>query len=184
MQVKCIDCEAGKGPKNLTKVIAWGHYTGAWKDFIWSLKFKAQPFLMKEIAVPFIEWVVNELPLVDGVVPVPMYAARLAERGFNQAEVIASLLHGELGLPLLTSLERIRMTPSQVQLSRWERLKNLENAFRVSNPALLKGKSVCLVDDVTTTGATLEACAQAMLESGAQKVYALCLAAGLENVKV
>lgn len=177
----CLDCEAGKGPKHLDQVTAWGHYSGGLKEFIQNVKYKAHPRRLLEIARPFSEWAISQLPVVDGVVAVPMHESRLAERGFNQAEVIASALHWELGLPILRGVERIEPTSSQVPLSRQERLHNLKGAFAVLQPERIKGRSVWLVDDVTTTGATLEAVAETLRESGVQAIYGLCLAAGMEK---
>ncbi len=177
----CSDCLENKGPKNLARVWAWGHYSGDWKKFIGEVKFKAQPRRLGEIGRTLSQWALSHLPPVDGIVAVPMHPTRLAERGFNQAEVIASLLQWELRLPLIKGLERRLATVPQVQLSRKERLHNLTGAFIVIEPQKFEGLSVWLVDDVTTTGATLEACAQVLLENGARKVYGLCLAAGAEK---
>lgn len=179
--IGCLDCEAGKGPRQLDQVTAWGYYSGDLKKFIQNVKFEARPRRLKEVARPFAEWAIKQLPAVDGLVAVPMYASRLAERGFNQAEVLASALHWELGLPILEGVEKTKQTPSQASLSRQERLRNLHDAFVVRDPALFRGRSVWVVDDVTTTGATLEALAKVLRASGAQKIYGLCLAAGLEK---
>lgn len=178
---QCLDCKAGKGPKQLDKVVAWGYYYGGLKKFIHSVKFNARPKRIKEIAGPFAGWAINQLPIVDGIVAVPMHVTKLQERGFNQAEVIASALHWELGLPILEGVERIESRSSQVLLSRKERLHNLKGAFTVHNSEYYSGRSVWLVDDVTTTGATLEAVAEALRGSGVQKIYGLCLAAGSEK---
>ncbi|MHB1652418.1 MAG: ComF family protein [Desulfitobacteriaceae bacterium] len=178
---QCRDCKSGKGPQTLHQTVAWGHYTGLWKEFILDVKFKAQPRRLAEIARPFANWVVKNLPPVDGIVPVPLHTARLADRGFNQAEVISSLLHWELGLPIVQGLTRIKPTPTQVGLSRKGRLQNLQNAFAASEKNSLQGRVLWLIDDVTTTGATLEACSRVLLAAGAVRVYGLCLAAGLEE---
>ncbi|EGW38887.1 ComF family protein [Desulfosporosinus sp. OT] len=180
-KIHCLDCEAGKGPKHLDQITAWGHYAGGLKEFIQEIKFKAHPRRLMEIARPFSDWAISQLPVVDGVVAVPMHASRMAERGFNQAEVISSVLHWQLGLPILCGVERIASTSSQVSLSRQERLHNLKGAFEVQQPEKIKGRSIWLVDDVTTTGATLEAVAETLRESGVQAIYGLCLAAGLEK---
>lgn len=177
----CIDCGSGKGPKHLDLVTAWGYYSGGLKEFIQSVKFKAHPRRLLEIARPFSEWAISQLPAADGIVAVPMHASRMAERGFNQAEVISSALHWELGLPLLQGVERMLRTSSQVPLSRQERLHNLKGAFAVLQPKNFAGRSVWLVDDVTTTGATLEAVAEVLRASGVQSIYGVCLAAGLDN---
>jgi len=180
-KIYCLDCEAGKGPKHLDQVTAWGYYSGGLREFIQNLKFKAHPRSIMKIARPFSDWAISKLPVVDGIVAVPMHASRRAERGFNQAEVICSALHWELGLPILQGVERIEPTSSQVLLSRQERLLNLKGAFAVLQTENIEGRSVWLVDDVTTTGATLEAVAEILRGSGAQAIYGLCLAAGLEK---
>ena len=180
-KTRCQDCEEGRGPKQLDQVTAWGYYSGGLKDFIQNVKFKAHPRRLMEIARPFSDWAISQLPAVDGLVAVPMHGTRLAERGFNQAEVITSALHWELGLPIFRGVERIVPTASQVPLSRQERLNNLKGAFSVRQPERFQGRSVWLVDDVTTTGATLEAVAEVLRQSGVQTIYGLCLAAGLEK---
>ncbi|MCB8816221.1 ComF family protein [Desulfosporosinus shakirovi] len=177
----CLDCAAGRGPKQLDQVTAWGHYSGELKEFIKTVKFKAQPRLIREIARPFSDWAISQLPAVDGMVAVPMYKTRLAERGFNQAEVIASALHWELGLPILPGVDRIEPRASQVLLSRQERLHNLKGIFVVRQPEYYQGRTVWIIDDVTTTGATFEAVAEVLRESGVRAIYGLCLAAGLEK---
>jgi len=179
--LNCLDCAAGRGPKQLDQVTAWGHYSGGLKAFIQTVKFKAHPRLIKKISRPFSDWAISQLPAVDGIVAVPMHMTRLAERGYNQAEVIASALHWELGLPILSGVERLEPRSSQVLLSRQERLNNLKGVFVVRQPEYYQGKSVWLIDDVTTTGATLEAVAEALRESGVLEIYGLCLAAGIEK---
>jgi ComF family protein len=182
-QILCLDCREGRGPKGLDKVVAWGHYTGAWREFIHSIKFKSQPYLIKEIARPFADWAIRYLPTPDALIPVPMHPERLAERGFNQSAVLASALHWELGIPLVEGLERMTPTIPQVGLSRHDRLHNLTGAFSLSEAGREWGiteKRIWLVDDVVTTGATLEACTDVLKESGGMKIYGLALAAGLQ----
>lgn len=180
----CLNCETGTGPKQLNRVTAWGHYSGSLKEFIQDIKFGSNPLRLKEIARPLADWAIRWLPAVDGVVAVPMHPTRLTERGFNQAEVIASALHWELGVPILQGVERVKPTPSQVSLSRQERLSNLNGAFVLQNPGSFRGRSVWIIDDVSTTGSTLEAVAEVLREGGAKAIYGLCLAAGLEKVLV
>ena len=110
----------------------------------------------------------------DRVVPVPLHAARLRERGFNQSRAIASLLAEDLGLELADGLQRIRPTRSQTELSEPEREKNVAGAF--GGMGRLAGLRVLLVDDVVTTGATLLAAAQAALADGAAAVAAVAVA--------
>jgi ComF family protein len=113
---------------------------------------------------------------IDIVVPVPLGIARLAERGYNQASLLAWPVALWLGISLCAKgLSRVRETRSQVDLSAAERKENVAGAFQ-ARPALVRGRRVLLVDDVTTTGSTLDACAAALLAGGAVSVYALTLA--------
>lgn len=179
----CLDCEEGRGPQGLDRVVAWGHYTGAWRDFIQTVKFNSQPYLLKKIARPLADWAIQYLPPPDALMPVPMHLERLAERGFNQAAVLSSAIHWELGIPLIEGLERTTPTTPQVGLSRHDRLHNLMGVFSLSSAGLrwgVKDKRIWLIDDVVTTGATLEACAKVLKEQGAGEVYGLTLAAGMQ----
>jgi len=115
------------------------------------------------------------VPTLDGIVPVPLHSQRLAERGYNQSEQLASAFCRQLRLPLQTNwLWRQRETRSQVTLNRLERRQNVEDAFTAHS--LVRNKTILLIDDVYTTGATLDACATAALTAGASAVYALALA--------
>jgi len=176
----CLDCREGKGPQSLTRAAAWGHYAGRWKDFIWQIKYKSRPLLLQSLARPLSEAARFYLPPSDGLVPVPLHPERQAERGFNQAEVIASVLHWELGLPIVQGLARVQSSQHQVGLSRKERLANLKGVFAFQGVSI-RGKELWLVDDVITTGATLEACAEVLLAAGASRVYAFTLAGGRQD---
>jgi ComF family protein len=118
-------------------------------------------------------------PLPDTVVPVPMSARRLAERGYNQAWELARRVAGELALPASASLLlRAVDAAHQVELGRAERQRNLRNAFMVDGlqRTALQGRRVALVDDVMTTGATAHAAADALLRAGAAAVDVWVLA--------
>jgi ComF family protein len=107
-------------------------------------------------------------------VPVPLHAARLRRRGFNLATALARQVAREVGAPVAHgSLARTRDTPSQTGLGRAARRANVRGAFR-ARP--LDAATVWLVDDVVTTGATLEECARVLRAAGARKVVALCAA--------
>jgi ComF family protein len=113
---------------------------------------------------------------VDGIVPVPLGLARLQERGYNQAVLIARPLSLRIGTPCLTDgLIRVRDTQSQVGLSFIQRQKNVENAFEGVEKKI-SGRRVLLVDDVATSSATMNACAGALLAAGAQDVLGLTIA--------
>lgn len=117
---------------------------------------------------------------VDLVIPVPLSPARTAERGYNQAALLARPLALFSGLAYQPKgLLRCRETSTQVGLTMKERWQNVSGAF-LANAPLVSGRSVLIVDDVTTSGATLQACAEALLEAGVKKVFALTLARAVQ----
>ncbi len=115
----------------------------------------------------------------DVLVPVPLHKKRFAERGFNQAVQLAAYVSGATQLPVVEALQRSRMTEQQARLSKQERLQNVAGAFVLSNKVEITGMRVLLVDDVYTTGATLEACAAVLYAAGAKSVGGYSFARGV-----
>ena len=113
---------------------------------------------------------------IDLITPVPLGLARLAERGYNQSSLLARPVSLALDVPYRPQiLSRARETRSQVGLTATERRLNVSGAF-VAHPDWVKGRSILVVDDVTTSGSTLDACAEALFTAGARQVYGLTLA--------
>lgn len=154
------------------------------KKAIHTLKYK----YAEDLAVALADWMVGAIahhkmllgessPLF---VPVPLHPRRLRERGFNQADLLARHAAAILAMSYEPqALERIRYTNSQVKShSRWERLENMTDAFICPDASRCVNHDIVLVDDVCTTGATLDACARALKEAGARTVTAFVLARG------
>lgn len=122
---------------------------------------------------------------VDVVVPVPLHPRRLRTRGYNQSELLAAALAGRLDrLCDSTSLVRILDTEHQSRLSGEARRKNLLGAFKVADTSRIRGRTVLLVDDVTTTGSTFAECERVLREGGAFRVYPFALAKALTDEDV
>jgi ComF family protein len=151
-------------------------FEGVLRDAIHALKYER----VRRIAEPLGELLVEQIrhrPLhADALVPVPLHPRRMAERGFNQSELLAAPLARASGIPLLgRGLARQRETAHQVGLDARARLDNVREAFVWQQPMPAPAR-VVLIDDVLTTGATLIACAQALRRAGAREVWALVLA--------
>jgi ComF family protein len=151
-------------------------FEGAIRRAIHELKYRGRT----ELASPLAELMVTAwgsgLFPVDCVMPVPLHPRRIQERGYNQATLIAELFAQQTHLPILAdALVRTRMTESQTSLGAFARRKNVDGAF-TARSSMVRGRSILLVDDVCTTGSTLQACADALREGGASQVYALTVA--------
>jgi ComF family protein len=113
----------------------------------------------------------------DLVIPVPLHRARLRWRGFNQAALIGGSIARRIGRPLdAKNLIRTRATSSQTAKDRQERRRNVRDAFQVRRPEGIASRRILLVDDVMTTGSTVDECARALLAAGARRVDVLTLA--------
>lgn len=155
-------------------------YRGVIRQSIVALKYGAQPEIALALA-PYLVATFAQAPwstlqaTIDAVVPVPLHAERRAARGYNQAELLARAFCQRVNLPLYPEwLQRRRHTQSQVGLNRDQRQANLTDAFWAA-PAASR-RTLLLIDDVYTTGTTLQACATAAQAAGAHQVYALALA--------
>ncbi|MGN0327477.1 MAG: ComF family protein [Lachnospira sp.] len=114
----------------------------------------------------------------DVIMPVPVHISRLKRRGFNQAELIALELGRNVNVAVDTqSLIRIKRTKPMKELDNQDRIKNLENAFQVSEN-VVRYRKVLLVDDIYTTGTTLDMCAKSLINSGIKEVYGITLCVG------
>jgi ComF family protein len=121
----------------------------------------------------------------DAIIPVPLHPTRLRTREFNQSLLMADQLSHHLSRPVLaTNLVRVAATDPQTTLTRQARLQNLRNAFEVRRPEDLAKKRILLVDDVFTTGTTLNECAKTLRKAGAGAVFALTLARTVDTALI
>jgi len=162
-----------------TDVLAAFVYGGAVARAIVRLKYERRPDLARPLGDLLWSAVIpcaSELRTWV-VVPVPLHPGRLAERGYNQAALLARRMAWRLGAPVRAmALARLLDTPRQATLERAPRLTNVAGAFRVRQPGTIAGRSVLLVDDVRTTGSTLGACTAVLMAAGAARVRTAVLA--------
>lgn len=157
---------AGRVP--VVKATSFAYFTvdGLLQHLLHGLKYQDKKyigsFLGKQLGYDLAQ--LNWQQGIDVIIPVPLHPKKEAARGYNQTELIADGLGEVLHLPVITgALERTRNTESQTQKTREERIANVEAAFSLKNAEHIKDKHLLLIDDVLTTGATLEACAQTLL---------------------
>jgi ComF family protein len=168
-----LACDRWSGSVLISRARAIGEYEGALRSIIHALKYDGRRTLARPLAALMREHAGDLLNGVACAVPVPLHPARRRQRGFNQAAELAA----HLGLPVVDALERVRATATQADLPAAQRHRNVRGAFSATSAAGgLKGAVVLLVDDVSTTGATLTACARALKDAGVEEVRALTAA--------
>ena len=153
------------------RAAAWLYHHGGSQEarIIYDLKYKGHreygelmgKMLAKEIiSSHFFEG-------IDAIVPVPLAKKRLRQRGYNQSDEIAEGIHQVTGIPVWDNIvTRSSFSSSQTNKDRWERAENVEGLFQIRNSEQVKNHHLLLVDDICTTGATLTACAQALMKAG------------------
>jgi ComF family protein len=167
---RCGSCRRGAG--HVVRARAIGAYEGSLRSIVHALKYDGRRSLAPKLAMLLVRCGSGVLEGADFVVPVPLHRSRQRARGFNHAEDIAR----RLPTPMIRALTRVRRTPSQTDLPEAQRHANVRGAFSLAAGASVRGAVVVVVDDVSTTGATLDACARVLMESGALEVRALTLA--------
>jgi len=174
---QCPRCR--RAPSAVDAARAAGHYEGTLRAILHAFKYDGRRRLARPLSALMIEAGAHVLKSADWVVPVPLHPWRRARRGFNQAEELAR----HLGVPMRRVLWRVRATAPQAALDARARRRNVEGAFNLSPRRMLRrrqqwleGRTVVLIDDVRTTGATLDACAAVLKTAGAVEVRALTVA--------
>lgn len=168
----CPDCRVH--PLTITQIRAATWHEGAARKAIHALKYGKR----RDTAAPLAKLIASQLSAskytFDIITSVPLHPSRQAERGYNQAELLAQETARRMHVPFARLLERTRATTDQIGLDGLARRTNVHGAFRVT--MRIENNSIVLVDDVCTTGATLDACAQVLFQSGARAVYGAAVA--------
>lgn len=174
-----LSMEAMAHPPAYDRARAAVRYDAVARSLVISLKFGDR----LDVAPMMGRWMARAgrelLAEADALIPVPLHWRRLWGRRFNQAATLSGAISSQSGVPVLyDTLRRVRSTPQQIGLSKTERASNVQGAFRVPDDrkADLKGRRVILIDDVLTSGATVDTCARALLRAGAAHVDVLVFA--------
>jgi len=154
---------------------SYGGYDGPLRTLLHLFKYQR----MRPLARPLGRLMVRALPRderFDAIVPMPIHWRRWMARGYNQSELLAREVGARSGLPVERLLRRTRHTPVQAGLTSRERRLNVKNSFAVPDPGRVGGRCLLLIDDVLTTGATLNAASGALKQAGAARIAILTLA--------
>jgi ComF family protein len=152
-------------------------YDAPLREAIYLFKYRHRRAMAGPLSALMIEALPAEVSACEAIVPVPLYASRLRERGFNQSTLLAEAVGAVLGLPVDERLSRLRETQHQVGSDSHQREANVRDAFGWGASGAAP-RVVLLIDDVLTTGATMRACARALRAAGTQVVHGLALATG------
>lgn len=169
--------------RKILAVRSLGTFDDYYKTLIHRVKYDKKIPLGKRLARRLGEQAAKERDFLncDLVIPVPLYRARKRDRGFNQSEILAEGISKALNVTVSGDiLKRTKNTKDQTNLNAEQRKENVRNAFAVTQPEKVMGRKVILVDDVMTTGATLNECARMLLDAEAIRVFAVTLAVVVE----
>ncbi len=145
------------------------------QSLVHNLKYGNKPFIGNYLGKVFAEKYLCKLNEsgIDTIIPVPLFHSKRAERGYNQSYQFAKGISITTGIRVCTNaIKRIRNTETQTHLSREERNENVANAFKVTHKNKVTGKRILIIDDVITTGSTINECAKTLNEAGANKIFA------------
>ena len=179
---KCSFCEsAGRiiEDHKIALVRSLGRFDDYYKELIHRFKYGKKIPLGRRLAQGLGETINGDSNFLesDFLIPVPLHKSRHRERGFNQSEIVAEEVSKITGLSVLkNALKRKKNTKDQTNLSPQQREENVRGAFVVTQPDMINGKNIILVDDVITTGATLSECARMLKQAGAEKILGMTIA--------
>ncbi len=174
----CPDCMNADAGRPWQKAFALFRMEGLGRELVHKYKYRNMPELARTLAhlaaIRLGESILAEK--FDCITPTPLHFLRYLKRGYNQADLFANVLAGELKIPCSSLLWRKKWTSQQSKLTKKQRISNLNGAFSVKNSQKTKNRAILLVDDVMTTGSTLASAAQVLLDGGAERVGVLVIA--------
>lgn len=170
--IRCGDCIEEEPA--FTWVRSYGIYEGTLREAVNLFKY----YRIKRLSLPLSQMLFQiVIPPAGAIIPVPLFKKKIRQREFNQSALLAKHLSAYTGIALiLNCINRGRETMPQVGLNARERKKNVRNAFHITDGKLIEGKSVILVDDVFTTGATIRECSKMLRKAGAEDIYGVTIA--------
>lgn len=174
---QCRDCFGGS-KRNFLHSRSAAVYDGTVREIIHQFKYRGQRHMGELLAdVMLLTYIRHyELLAIDLLVPVPLHSERLAERGFNQSLYLCRSIAEKKRIPIADILVRTHATHKQSKKAKWERTHSLVGAFQCMQEERAHGKRILLIDDIYTTGATVDACADVLYSAGATAVYVLTVA--------
>ena len=172
----CPTCR--KRRRGFKKVYAPFIYKGVVRQSILGFKFRGKKGRGATLAAfIFLKLKEENAPRPDVITFVPMHYIRLGMRGYNQSKLLARALGEIMNVPVVTTLRKTKHTLPQSKLSGQARIQNLQNVYKPVDPEQFRGKTILLIDDVITTGTSLERCARVLKKAGAGEVYGATVAA-------
>lgn len=179
----CASCKEEKDHFDRAFII--GSYENSLREAVHQFKYNKKILLRKYFSILINDYIEknNVLDKIDVIVPVPLFLTKKRERGFNQSELLAKEISKKWDLPVLTeNLYRARHTEPQYNLDYTRREKNIKGAFKLKDKNIVEGKKILLIDDVITTGATINECSRILKKEGrAKNVLVLSLAGKLQD---
>lgn len=169
-----------KNRKTYYKYIVWSYsYADISRDIIHDFKYRDYICLAQKLSKTMAESLtnLNELNDVDYLVPVPLHIFRYMQRGYNQSLILANNISKLTGIKISTDIYRTKYTKPQSSIvDKFQKVSNVKNAFRVKKSNDFRNKKIILIDDIVTSGSTVNECAKMLMKAGAEEVYVLSAA--------
>ena len=173
----CSKCKSEiKRVHQQEEIMAYGYYGGVLKKLILNLKYHKSFIAGKVLADLLCQIIIEKKLSIDCICYVPISKNSLKKRGFNQCSVLAKNISSILDIPVIDCLVKVKETKEQKLLGKEERMKNILDAFEIKNKEKLFKKNILLIDDVYTTGATINECKKSIEKCNINKIYLLTIA--------